>query len=48
VILYVVSVDMLLKAEITFFSSVALALEFGSPVCKGVLVWSILLSGRMC
>lgn len=30
-----------------FFSSVALALEFGSHVCKGVLVWSILLSGRM-
>jgi hypothetical protein len=47
-ILYVVSVDTVLKAGSPFFSSVTLALKFGSHVCKGVLVWSILLSDRMC
>jgi hypothetical protein len=47
---FVVSVSMVLKVGITFFFflSVVLALVFGTHVFKDVLVWPILLFGKMC
>jgi hypothetical protein len=45
---FVVYVGMVLKVEITSFFSVVLALVFGTHVCKDVLVWHVLLFGKMC
>jgi hypothetical protein len=42
------SVIMLLKVEIIFFFSVVSVQEFGSLVCKGVLVCLVCLTGRFC
>jgi len=47
-ILFVGSVIMLLKVEIIFFFSVVSVQEFGSLVCKGVLVCLVCLTGRFC
>jgi len=44
----VVSIGMVLNVGIISFFRVVLVLVFGTHVCKGVLVWPVLMFGRMC